>query len=137
VSRRNHACSSIELRTLSQLALVAILALAGCSKGRTPEELTSRRIDVMQELATILAEVTDKESALAHEQSVADIIDAMNTLRRHFNWLTKGEKRAIQTAASERAPEIQAALDKMKLELTRVRASTDIQSVLGPVLDRL
>lgn len=91
----------------------------------------------MRELGLVLAQATDTDSAVAQEQRVARVIDDMNTLRRHFTWLTDSEKRAIQEASGERAPEIQAALDKMKRELARIRASTDLQRVLGPLLDKL
>jgi hypothetical protein len=137
VTTRAHDHAPVELRTRAQLALVSILALAACSKGTTPEQLTSRRLDLLHELALVLVEVTDKDSAVAREKTVARIVDDMNTVRRHFTWLTDGEKQTLQKVAAGCAPQNQAAVDRLRHELTRIRASTDIQPVLGPVLDKL
>jgi len=124
-------------RTLTSLALISILALAGCSSGNSPEQLVTEQLTLMQEFGEALTKVTDEASAEQHKDAVEKIVRKMNALRREHRWLSEQERKACLAVGKELGPELQAAQGKMKSELARIQPSADIQRVLGPSLEML
>jgi thiamine biosynthesis lipoprotein ApbE len=127
----------MKYQALPRLALVSILALAGCTTERSPEQLVTQQVSVMQELGEVLSRVTDRASAEQHKSAVERIVKQMNSLRRELQGLSEAETKALMELGAELSPARRAAQDKLQSELKRIEPSTDIQKVLGPWLDML
>lgn len=127
----------MQLRTFTSVALVSILALAGCGGGNSPEQLAKRQISAMNELNGVLAKITDKASAEKQKGAVEAVVAKMNEVRKDQEALPADQQKASEALADKLGPEMQAAMSKMMTEMMRISSDTEIQAVLSSALEKL
>jgi len=124
-------------RTLTCLAVVSVLALAGCNGGNSPDKLAQRQISAMEEFSGVLAKITDPASAEKQKGAIEDVIEKMNKLRKEMEALPAEKQKEGEALAEKLGPEMQAAMSKMMAEMMRIGSNVEIQAVLQPVLAKL
>jgi hypothetical protein len=105
------------MRSLRSLALVLLLALAGC--GRTPDALVSRQISVLDEAAETLATITDESSADAAAPKLGKLQRELNDLvpRVKALDLKHDEREAVENKHRE---QMESARKRFEAEVERV-----------------
>ena len=118
------------------LSLVLALNLSACGEP-THEDVARDAIETMSDFGDCLAKITDKSSAQKHVkelEALAAEVKAKGEVMEKMPAPSEEDEKAMQKKLES---EMEAAMQKMVRESTRIAQDPEIMAVIGPVLEKM
>jgi len=117
-------------------SLVFALGLPGCGKP-THEDLARESIGTMNEIADVLAKITDKASAQKHVGELEKLSAKMKEQKAQMDKMGEPSEKDAEAMLKKLEGDLNAATQKMTREMSRIAQDPAIMEVLGPVFEKM
>jgi len=117
-------------------SLVFALSLPGCGKP-THEDLARESIGTMNEIADVLAKITDKASAQKHVGELEKLSAKMKEQKAQMDKMGEPSEKDAEAMLKKLEGDLNAATQKMTREMSRIAQDPAIMEVLGPVFEKM
>jgi len=117
-------------------SLVSLLSLPACGDP-THEDVARDAISLMNEFSGVLAKITDKASAQKHVKELEELSTKIKAQRERMEKMPAPSEKDEEAMAKKLEGDMNAAMQKMMTEATRIAQDPEIMAVVGPVLEKM
>jgi archaellum component FlaC len=118
-------------------SVLCALSLHSCGGSETHDEVAEEFVETMNEFADTLAKITDKESAQKHVGELETLSAKVKDLQTRMEKIGEPAEADAEAMMRKHEAAVNAAMQKMMQESTRVAMDPQIMEVIGPTLQKM